>query len=107
MIPVVITIPALTAITEDDTCLLVKVNITLKAQLDKILNGTREEVLLAKVKNAIILEIEVLDSYDDVLAKKDEIIKTVLAKKIDAGTPFKILEIEITDIEIKEKSVKD
>ena len=58
MTPQTLNVPDLIIKVKSGICLLMKVNMLVKAKIDQLVGGGREEGILANMKNAIILEIE-------------------------------------------------
>lgn len=88
------------AVARDGIQLLVKARVTVRANLDRLVGGAKEETIIARVGEGIVTTIGSADTYKDVLENPDRISKTVLEKGLDAGTAFEILSIDIADIDV-------
>lgn len=100
--PEVINTPAVTAMARDGIQLIVKARVTVRANIDQLVGGAREETILARIGEGIVTAIGSSKSHADVLENPDKISKVVLAKGLDSGTAFDILSIDIADIDVGE-----
>jgi uncharacterized protein YqfA (UPF0365 family) len=98
--PVVINTPAVTAMARDGIQLVVKARVTVRANIDQLVGGAREETILARIGEGIVTAIGSSKSHADVLENPDKISKVVLEKGLDSGTAFDILSIDIADIDV-------
>jgi uncharacterized protein YqfA (UPF0365 family) len=88
------------AVAKDGIQLKAKARVTVKADLDKLIGGATEETIIARVGEGIVTTIGSAESHKAVLENPDMISKTVLSKGLDSGTAFKILSIDIADIDV-------
>ena len=107
--PEIIDIPAkgenskgITAVARDGIQLLVKVRVTVRADIDRLVGGATEETIRARVGEGVITTIGSAASHKQVLESPVQITETVLQKGLAAGTAFEILSIDIADISIGE-----
>ena len=100
--PQVINTPAVTAVAKDGIQLVAKARVTVRANIAQLVGGAGEETILARVGEGIVTSIGSANSHQVVLENPDTISKLVLEKGLDAGTAFKILSIDIADIDIGE-----
>lgn len=101
--PKVIDCPAqgtVAAMAKNGIELKVKARVTVRANLDRLVGGAKEETIIARVGEGIVTTIGSADSHSEVLENPDRISKTVLAKGLDAGTAFEILSIDIADVDV-------
>lgn len=96
--PKVIETKEILAISKDGIEIKVKVKITLIATLTKILGGTREDTILAKISEGIVATIGALSDHNEVLQNPDLVSKSVLAKYEDRNSAYTILSIDLVDI---------
>jgi len=100
--PIVINTPPVAAVAQDGIQLIAKARVTVRASIKQLVGGAGEETILARVGEGIVTSIGSSESHKAVLENPDLISKLVLAKGLDAGTAFKILSIDIADIDIGE-----
>ncbi len=92
----------LDAITKDGIQIKVKVRITLRTNIEKLVGSAAEETIVARVGESIITAIGSSDCYRKVLERPDLISLYVMEKKLDTDTAFTILSINIIDITVGE-----
>ena len=98
--PKVIKTNKVSAVAKDGIELLVVANVTVRADLDRLVGGAGEDTVLARIGEGIVTTVGSSVSHKEVLENPDTISKTVLAKQLDAGTAFEIVSIDIADIDI-------
>ncbi len=98
--PKVIDVSNIVGTALDGIQLNVKVRITVRANIDRLVGGATEETVKARVGQGIVAEIGSSKSYKDVLENPDSISKRVLGMGLDAGTAFEILSIDVADIDV-------
>ena len=91
---------AIEAVAKDGIQLSVKARVTVRANLERLVGGAREETIIARVGEGIVTTIGSSETYKVVMENPDNISKGVLAKGLDAGTAFEILSIDIADIDV-------
>lgn len=100
--PRVINSPPVAAVAKDGIQLIAKSRITLRADINRLVGGSGEETILARVGEGIVTTIGSADTHKLVLENPDLISKKVLEKGLDHGTAYSILSIDIADIDIGE-----
>lgn len=98
--PKVITTPRVTAMAKNGIQLTAICRITVKANIDKLVGGAGEETVLARVGEGVVSTIGSSDTHKDVLENPDLISRTVLDSGLDSGTAFRILSIDIADVDV-------
>jgi len=93
---------AIDAVAKDGIQLKVKVRITVRANIERLVGGATEETIIARVGEGIVTTIGSAENYKTVLENPDKISKVVLEKGLDAGTAFEILSIDIADVDVGE-----
>jgi uncharacterized protein YqfA (UPF0365 family) len=88
------------AVAKDGIQLQVKARVTVRANIESLVGGATEETIIARVGEGIVTTVGSSESYKSVLENPDTISKTVFAKGLDAGTAFRILSIDIADIDV-------
>ena len=90
----------LDAVAKDGIQLCVKARVTVRANIEQLVGGATEETIIARVGQGIVSTIGSSESYKAVLENPDTISRTVLEKGLGEGTAFKILSIDIADIDV-------
>ena len=90
------------AVAKDGIQLRAKARVTVRANLDRLVGGAKEETIIARVGEGIVTTIGSSETYKVVLENPDLISKRVLEKGLDAGTAFEILSIDIADVDVGE-----
>jgi uncharacterized protein YqfA (UPF0365 family) len=98
--PKVIITPTITAIARDGIELKVKARVTVRANISRLVGGSGEDTIIARIGEGIVTTVGSAETHTDVLENPDLISKTVLAKGLDSGTAFEILSIDIADIDV-------
>lgn len=95
-------IGTISAVAKDGIQLKAKARVTVRANIDRLVGGAKEETIIARVGEGIVSAIGSSISHKKVLENPDIISKSVLNKGLDSGTAFEILSIDIADIDIGE-----
>lgn len=90
----------LDAVAKDGIRLLVKVRVTVRMNIDKVVGGATEETIIARVGQGIVSAIGSSNTYKQVLENPDFISRKVLASGLDSQTAFEIVSIDIADISV-------
>jgi uncharacterized protein YqfA (UPF0365 family) len=90
------------AVAKDGIQLKAKARVTVRANLERLVGGAKEETIIARVGEGIVTTIGSSETYKTVLENPDTISKRVLEKGLDAGTAFEILSIDIADVDVGE-----
>jgi uncharacterized protein YqfA (UPF0365 family) len=90
------------AVARDGIQLKVKVRVTVRTNLDRLIGGATQETIIARVGQGIVSTIGSAETYKEVLEHPDRISKRVLDEGLDAGTAFEILSIDIAEMEVGE-----
>lgn len=98
--PKVIDVSQIIGTALDGIQLQVKVRITVRANLQRLVGGATEETVKARVGQGIVAEIGSSKSYKDVLENPDRISARVLDMGLDSGTAFEILSIDVADVDV-------
>lgn len=98
--PKVIETPTIAAIAKDGIELRCKAKVTVRANISRLIGGSGEETIIARVGEGIVTTVGSAISHKDVLENPDRISKTVLDKGLDSGTAYEILSIDIADIDV-------
>ena len=98
--PKVIETPVIAAIAKDGIELRCKARVTVRANIARLIGGSGEETIIARVGEGIVTTVGSADTHKEVLENPDSISKTVLNKGLDNGTAYEILSIDIADIDV-------
>ncbi|MDO4356828.1 MAG: flotillin-like protein FloA [Clostridia bacterium] len=98
--PKVIETPVVAAIAKDGIELRAKARVTVRANIARLVGGSGEETIIARVGEGIVTTVGSAQTHKDVLENPDMISRTVLQKGLDAGTAFEILSIDIADVDV-------
>lgn len=98
--PKVIHTPVIAAIAKDGIELRCKAQVTVRANISRLIGGSGEDTIIARVGEGIVTTVGSAATHKDVLENPDSISKTVLNKGLDNGTAFEILSIDIADIDV-------
>ncbi|MHC4592049.1 MAG: flotillin-like protein FloA [Planctomycetota bacterium] len=88
------------AVAKDGIQVKAKARVTVRANLERLVGGAKEETIIARVGEGIVTTIGSSETYKVVLENPDIISKRVLEKGLDAGTAFEILSIDIADVDV-------
>ncbi len=92
--------PALCTVTKDGIQLKVKIRITLRTKIERLIGGASEETVIGRVSEALIATIDSAENYKKVLENPDAISRSVMEKKLDGDTAFQIVSVNIVDMAI-------
>ncbi|MGN0184462.1 MAG: flotillin-like protein FloA [Aristaeellaceae bacterium] len=98
--PKVIETPVVAAIAKDGIELRAKARVTVRANIARLVGGSGEETIIARVGEGIVTTVGSSQTHKAVLENPDMISRTVLQKGLDAGTAFEILSIDIADVDV-------
>ena len=89
----------ISAIAKNGVELKVKVRITVRVNIARLVGGAGDDTILARVGEGIVTTVGSADTHTEVLENPDFISQTVLDKGLDSGTAYEILSIDIADID--------
>lgn len=98
--PRVLKTPDIHGIAKDGIELIVRANITVRANLMTMVGGAGEDTVLARVCEGIVSAIGSAEKHSIVLNKPEMMTKRVIAAGLDAGTAFEIVSLDISDIDV-------
>lgn len=98
--PRVIETPIIAAVAKNGIELKVKARVTVRANIERLVGGSGEETIVARVGEGIVTTVGSSESHEEVLENPDRISATVLAKGLDSGTAYEILSIDIADVDV-------
>lgn len=88
------------AAAQDGVRLRVKARLMVRTKLERLVGGGNEEMLVTRVGEAIMAMIRSVQSHEDILQNPAQIAQKLLAKKLDSGTAFEIISIDVTDAKV-------
>lgn len=100
IIPQVIEGDKVRGVARDGVELTMKLKVTFRARLKHIIGNPEESTILARINESLASEIGMTESHYRVLQSPFELADKVEQKKLDAGTAFEILSIDVSDVEI-------
>ena len=92
----------LSAIAKNGVELRVRARVTVRTNIDQLIGGATEETIIARVGEGIITSIGSAKTHLEVLENPDRISRAVLERGLDTHTAFKIVSIDIADIDVGE-----
>ncbi|GAB4279361.1 MAG: flotillin-like protein FloA [Candidatus Rifleibacteriota bacterium] len=98
--PRVIKTPDIHGIAKDGIELIVRANITVRANLNTMVGGAGENTVLARVSEGIVSAIGSSETHAAVLNKPELLTQRVIASGLDVGTAFEIVSLDISDIDV-------
>lgn len=98
--PKVISTDEITAVTKDSIEIKVKANITIKPQLYKLIGGTGEDTIKAKIAEAITSCIGAVNNHKEVLENPEIISQKALAKYEDNDSAYIIISLDLVDVKM-------
>lgn len=90
----------LDGITKDGIQVKLKVRITIRTDIERIVGGAAEETIIARVGEGILATVSTFETYKKALENPDVLSRLVMERKYDSDTTFQILSINIVDITI-------
>ena len=100
VVPKVIETPPVAAIAKDGIELRAKARVTVRTNIERLVGGAGEETIIARIGEGIVTTIGSSQSHEAVLENPDLISQNVLNKGLDSGTAFRILSIDIADVDV-------
>lgn len=88
------------AVAKDGIELKVRVKVTVRTNMLRLVGGATEATIVARVGQGIISAIGSCETYQDALCDPAVISRQVLAEGLDAQTAFAIVSIDIADIDV-------
>jgi uncharacterized protein YqfA (UPF0365 family) len=92
----------LSAVAKNGVELRVEARVTVRTNLEQLIGGATEETIIARVGQGIITAIGSAQSHMDVLEMPSRISAGAMAHGLDANTAFKIVSIDMADIDVGE-----
>lgn len=96
-------VSTLSAIARNGVELKVRARVTVRTNIEQLIGGATEDTIIARVGEGIITSIGSSNTHLEVLENPDRISKAVLSRGLDAQTAFKIVSIDIADIDVGEQ----
>ncbi len=98
--PKVIETQTITGIAEDGIELLMKLKLTLRANIKNMIGGANEQTVFARVDENLSTEIGRSKSHQDILKNPYELAERVQKKELGNGTAFDILSIDVSEVKV-------
>ena len=90
----------LIGVSKDGIQLQVRVRVTVRTNMTKLIGGATEQTIIARVGQGVVSAVGGCDTYLDAIGDPMVITREVLDKCLDAGTAFEIVSIDIADIDV-------
>ena len=90
----------LAAVAKDGIELKARARVTVRTNIPGLVGGATDDTIIARVGEGIVSAIGSAQNYSAVLENPDNISRAVLEKRLDAGTAFEILSIDIADLDV-------
>ncbi|MGL4594415.1 MAG: flotillin-like protein FloA [Thermoguttaceae bacterium] len=92
--------PTLSAIAKNGVELCVRAQVTVRTNLERLIGGATEETIIARVGEGIITAIGSAQTHFEVMENPESISKAVITRGLDSQTAFRIVSIDIADIDV-------
>ncbi|MDR1290812.1 MAG: flotillin-like protein FloA [Planctomycetaceae bacterium] len=92
--------PTLSAVAKNGVELCVRAQVTVRTNLEQLIGGATEDTIIARVGEGIITAIGSANTHLDVMENPDSISKAVSDRGLDSQTAFRIVSIDIADIDV-------
>lgn len=100
--PIIVETPVVTAVSKDGFQLSLKANITLLANIKRVVGGADENTIILRVSEALSSVVGSATTHDAVMENPDVISDVLIQKGLDYETAFEILSLDIFDIKLGE-----
>ncbi len=98
--PKVIHVRDIHGIAKDGIELIVKTNITVRANLATMVGGAGEDTIVARICEGIVSAIGSAEKHSTILNRPELLTKHIIASGLDSGTAFEIVSLDISDIDV-------
>jgi uncharacterized protein YqfA (UPF0365 family) len=89
-------------VSRDGVRLSLKLRVTVKVNLDRLIGGAGADTILARVGEGTVAAIGKADSYRVILDRPELITQHILGRGLDAGTAYEIVSVDVADIDIQD-----
>ncbi|MDR2641781.1 MAG: flotillin-like protein FloA [Planctomycetaceae bacterium] len=90
----------LSAVAKNGVELCVRAQVTVRTNLEQLIGGATEDTIIARVGEGIITAIGSANTHLEVMENPDSISKAVSDRGLDSQTAFRIVSIDIADIDV-------
>lgn len=98
--PKVIHVRDIHGIAKDGIELIVKTNITVRANLATMVGGAGEDTIVARICEGIVSAIGSAEKHSIILNRPELLTKHIIQSGLDTGTAFEIVSLDISDIDV-------
>jgi uncharacterized protein YqfA (UPF0365 family) len=77
-----------------------RARVTVRTKLERLIGGSTEETIIARVGEGIVAAIGAAENHADILANPHRISEAVLKKGLDSQTAFEIVSIDIAELDV-------
>src|SRR5437899_3406185 len=92
--------PTLDGVCKNGIQLRARARVTVRTKLDRLVGGSTEETIIARVGEGIVKAIGSAEHHTDVLANPNQISQAVLKNSLDSQTAFEIVSIDVAEIDV-------
>jgi uncharacterized protein YqfA (UPF0365 family) len=92
----------LSGVAKDGVELQIQARVTVRTNLNRLVGGTTEETIVARVGQGIVSSIGAAATYMEVMSTPDRISQSVIDRGLDANSAFDIVSIDIAQIAVGE-----
>lgn len=92
--------PPLQAVAKDGIRVQVRLRVTLRTNLDRLIGGANQDTVMARVGQGIVAAIGHSESHKQVLEFPEMISQYILDRGLDSGTSFEIVSVDIMDVDV-------
>lgn len=96
--PEVVDIPEIRVTTKDGKTFTIESKVTMRAVIEKILNGERQETICTKIASAISKHVSEIEKAPNFTSKVDKITRQILKENHDQNGAWTVLSIDICSI---------
>ena len=100
VIPVVITSPVTNVVARDGIELKIKVRVTVRTNIERLIGGAGEDTILARIAEGIVSTVGTAKSHGEILQNPDIVSKTIFNMGLDKGTAYDIISIDVADVDV-------
>ena len=98
--PTTITCKGISGVAKDGIRIGARVQVTVRADLKRLVGGATTETVIARVGEGIVSAIGRAATHKEILENPDEISRYILGRGLDAGTAYEIVSVDVGDLDV-------
>lgn len=98
--PIVIEVPEVAVMARDGIELKVKVRVTAKTNINRIIGGAGADTIIAKVSQGVVAGVCSAKDHNDAMENPETIIDIIMSKGFEKNLAFDIISVDVADIKI-------